>query len=104
MNLPIDIPQREIEEFCRRWHVEELALFGSVLSARFGPESDVDVLVTFQPETRVRFRDLDAMEQELSRLFSRPVDLVSRRGVEQSQNLHRREWILSQLKTVYRAA
>lgn len=50
----IEIPTDEIADFCRRWKVTELALFGSVLREDFGPESDVDALVSFAPDTRLK--------------------------------------------------
>jgi predicted nucleotidyltransferase len=70
----IQLPAPEIAEFCRRHHVRKLALFGSVLRGDFGPESDVDVLVEFEPGARVGLRFFE-MEEELSRLLGRKVDL-----------------------------
>lgn len=104
MKAPIDIPTQQIKAFCRKWKVQELALFGSILRDDFGSDSDIDALISFAPEARVLFRDLDAMEHELTELFGRRVDLVSRRGVEQSQNAMRRREILSNMETLYRAA
>ena len=74
MSVKIDIPKAEIEGFCRRNHIRRLALFGSVLRDDFGPNSDVDVLVEFEPGTRVGLRFF-GMEQELSEIFGRKVDL-----------------------------
>ena len=72
----IDVSHKELEEFCRRNSIRRLALFGSVLTARFSDSSDVDVLVEFQPGTRVGYLRMAAMERELSRLFGgRKVDL-----------------------------
>jgi hypothetical protein len=68
------VPRQEIEEFCRRHRVRRLALFGSVLRDDFGPESDVDVLVEFEPGARVGLRFF-AMERELSEILARKVDL-----------------------------
>ena len=48
----IEIPDAELAGFCRRWQIVELALFGSILRADFGPQSDVDVLVTYAPDKR----------------------------------------------------
>ena len=76
MNARITIPKAEIEAFCRRNRVRRLALFGSVLREDFRPDSDVDVLVEFEPGARVGFFELYDMEQELSLLFGgRKVDL-----------------------------
>jgi hypothetical protein len=70
----IDIPKDKIAAFCRRNHIRRLALFGSVLREDFRPESDVDVLVEFEPGTRVGLRFFD-MEMELSEILGRKVDL-----------------------------
>jgi len=70
----IDIPKEKLAEFCRRNRIRRLSLFGSVLREDFGPQSDVDVLVEFEPETRVGLRFF-TMEQELSTLLGRKVDL-----------------------------
>jgi hypothetical protein len=74
MGLQITIPQEEIARFCRRNKIRRLALFGSVLRDDFTPESDVDVLVEFEPGERVGLRFF-ALEQELSELLGRKVDL-----------------------------
>lgn len=72
----LSLRQDEIAEFCRRHHIRKLALFGSVLRDDFRPDSDVDVLVEFEPGYAVGFEILD-MEEELSRLFGgHKVDIV----------------------------
>ena len=70
----IEIPKQQIAEFCRRNHIRRLALFGSVLRDDFGPDSDLDVLVEFEPGTRVGLRFF-RMEIELSEILARKVDL-----------------------------
>jgi predicted nucleotidyltransferase len=97
------LPQAEIAEFCRRWHISELALFGSVLRDDFGPESDLDVLVTFAPDADWGLLDHYKMEQELVTLLGWDVDLLTRRSVEQSRNWLRRREILSTAQVVYAA-
>ncbi len=74
MSARIPIPRAEIEAFCRRHRIRKLALFGSVLRDDFSPDSDVDVLVEFEPGTRVGLRFF-ALEEELSALLGRKVDL-----------------------------
>jgi hypothetical protein len=71
----IDVPKERIAEFCRRNHIRRLALFGSVLRDDFGPDSDVDVLVEFEPGARVGLMRLAGMEIELGQLLGRKVDL-----------------------------
>ena len=68
-------PQAEIEEFCRRNHIRKLSLFGSVLTPRFRPESDIDVLVEFEPGSKITLFDVAGMELELTEKLGRKVDL-----------------------------
>jgi len=89
-----------IADFCRKWQVTEFALFGSVLRHDFGPDSDVDVLVSFAPDVRYSLFDLVDMQDELRVLFGRDVDLVTRRAVERSMNAWRRQAILGSLTHV----
>ena len=86
MTARIAIPTEGIAAFCERWQVTEFALFGSVLRDDFGPESDIDVLVSFDQAARHTLFDMVRMEEELKALFDREVDLVSRRGIERSSN------------------
>ena len=69
------IPPEEISAFCNRHHIRKLSLFGSILTDRFGPDSDVDVLVEFEPEHVPGYFRLIGMEMELSDLAGRKVDL-----------------------------
>ena len=72
--LAVDIPQEEIAAFCRRHHVRRLALFGSVLRGDLGPDSDIDVLVEFDPN-HIPGLAFFAMQRELSQILDREVDL-----------------------------
>jgi len=73
---PLEISQEAVAEFCRRNSVRRLALFGSVLTERFTDASDVDVLVEFDPGTKVGYLRMAAMERELSQILGgRKVDL-----------------------------
>jgi len=72
---PIDLPQHEIEKFCRKHHIRRLALFGSALREDFGPDSDIDLLVEFAPNHIPGFIRLAGMEIELSELLGRKVDM-----------------------------
>jgi predicted nucleotidyltransferase len=96
----LDISDDRIADFCRLWKVKEFALFGSVLRGDFGPDSDVDVLVTFQPDAEISLFDLGAMQQELEAMFGRRVDLVEEAGV---RNPFRRRSILSSREVLYAA-
>lgn len=74
-NSRIIIPQNKLNEFCRRNHIGRLSLFGSVLRDDFRPDSDVDVMVEFEPGKTPGFFKLADMETELSELIDRKVDL-----------------------------
>jgi predicted nucleotidyltransferase len=82
MKAKIAIPEEAIRDFCRRWQVGEFTLFESVLRDDFGADSDIDVLISFRPETQRGFTQLAAMRKELEKLWGRRVDLVDRRLVE----------------------
>jgi predicted nucleotidyltransferase len=97
----IEIPPEQIGEFCRKWRILELSLFGSALREDFRPDSDLDLLVTFAPEAEWRYWDLMTMQDELQALFGRKVDLVERSLVETSENWIRRKHILEHAEPVY---
>jgi len=98
MSPKVSVDRDRIAEFCRRHHVRRLALFGSVLRDDFGPGSDIDVLVEFEPDTFVGFRIVE-MEDELSQSLGRKVDLVTVRALN-----HRiRERVLEEAQTQYAA-
>jgi hypothetical protein len=100
METRIAIDRGAIAEFCRRRHIRSLSLFGSVLRDDFRPDSDVDVLVEFEPGLPVGFAIFD-VEGELSRLLGgRQVDLVSRKYL----NPRLRDRVLATAETLYDAA
>lgn len=101
LKTQIEIPYDKVREFCQRWKITEFALFGSVLEDRLGPESDIDVLVTFAPFARWGLFALHKMNKELKGIFGREVDLVSRRGIEASRNYIRRKAILESARMIY---
>jgi len=97
----VPIPKERLIDFCRRWKVAELCLFGSALREDFRSDSDVDLLVSFAPGVKWGFDDYLTMKEELRSLFGRAVDLVERRLVESSENYIRRKHILSHLEPLY---
>ena len=99
--LAIELPQDALEAFCKKWRIRDLAVFGSALRDDFGPDSDVDVLVTFAEDARWSLWDVIAAEQELAEVLGRPVDLVERSTVERSENWIRKNSILSTARVVY---
>jgi predicted nucleotidyltransferase len=104
LHLPIEVPAQRLTDLCRRWRVQELALFGSVLRDDFGPASDVDVLVTFAPGATWSLFDMARMQEELEALLGRQVDLVDRKAIERSENYIRRKKILESPMSLYVAS
>ncbi|HEY9830895.1 MAG TPA: nucleotidyltransferase family protein [Stenomitos sp.] len=95
------LPKEQIAEFCDRWKITELALFGSILRDDFRPDSDVDVLVTFAPDAKWGLFKVVEMQQELESIVGRDVDLIERKAIEHSHNWLRRKEILGSAKTFY---
>ncbi len=89
-----------IRGFCEKWRVTELALFGSALRPDFDEQSDVDVLVSFEPGAPWSLFDLVSMQEELGMLFGREVDLVEKSAL---RNPFRREQILTSAQVIYAA-
>ena len=101
MRLNVEASREEVAAFCERWQVTQLAIFGSALREDFGPESDIDLLVSFEDSARHTLFDMVRMEEELESIFGREVDLVSRRGIERSPNYLRRKAILESTELLY---
>ena len=99
----IKLPREKIAEFCKKWKIHEFSFFGSVLRDDFRPDSDIDILVTFEEDARHTLFDLVHMQDELKQIFGRDVDLVSRRGIESSRNHIRRDAILNSAEAIYAA-
>jgi uncharacterized protein len=95
----VRVPRKQLQAFCQRYQVRRLALFGSAARGEARPESDVDLLVTFQPGAQVGFIALGQMRRELSEIFHRPVDLVPQDGLKPVI----RESILAEARELYAA-
>lgn len=100
MTTRLDIPHEAIAEFCRRWKVKELAIFGSALGDDFRPESDVDVLVVFDEDAEWDLFDHMEAEEQLEQIFGREVDLVEKKAI---RNPFRRHHILRNHEVIYEA-
>ena len=94
--VKIPIPKEQIAEFCRRHHIRKLALFGSVLREDFRPDSDVDVLVEFEPGKTPGLAFF-AMQDELSEMLGRKVDL----NTSMCLSRYFRDEVLAEAETVY---
>ena len=103
LNPQVALPREELAAFCRRNGIVRLAVFGSALRDDFGPESDIDVLVDFDPSRRPSLLDLVEIESDLSELLGRDVDMLTRASVERSRNYIRRRSILESTEVVYEA-
>jgi predicted nucleotidyltransferase len=99
-NMHIELPMEQIETFCRKYGVEELSLFGSVLRGDFGPGSDVDVMLKFQPGHGFTFENMPDIQDELAAIFGRPVDVIEKGRI---RNPLRRQAIMSSYQVVYAA-
>lgn len=96
----IDIPQQKIADFCRKHRIQRLALFGSILRDDFTPDSDIDVLVEFEPDARIGLITLAGIEIELSELLGHKVDLNTPGFISPSY----RERVLAEAQVQYDAA
>jgi len=88
-NDPLDISKDDLAELCRRWKIRELAVFGSVLREDFGPESDIDVLLTFEPHVHLGIDEYIDLQADLVGLFGREVDIVNKRTLRNPYLRHR---------------
>jgi predicted nucleotidyltransferase len=98
--IRITLPQKEIEEFCLKWKISEMALFGSVLSDEFRSDSDIDVLVSFKDDDGWGLFDFVDMIDELKAIFGWKVDLVEKDSL---RNPFRRQAILAGNEVIYAA-
>lgn len=95
------VPISEIAEFCQRWKIRELAVFGSALRDDFGPDSDLDILIDFDVDAEWGLLEHVQMQQELQSLLHRSVDLITKRALERSQNWLRRQEILNTAQILF---
>jgi len=95
----IDIPEEMIAEFCRKHRIRRLALFGSILRDDFTPDSDIDVLVEFEPGATPGW-EFFGMQDELSEIFGRKVDLNTRGFLSK----YFRDEVLQEARELYDAA
>ncbi|OHB61779.1 MAG: DNA polymerase subunit beta [Planctomycetes bacterium RBG_13_60_9] len=100
MNTKVQLDRSVLAEFCRRWRIGELSVFGSVLRDDFNPNSDLDFLVSFEPGTPLDIDRLLDMKEELEARLGRPVDLVEKEAL---RNPWRRHEILKTRQVIYAA-
>lgn len=100
MNSQVKLDRDALAAFCRKWRIRELSLFGSALREDFGPESDLDFLVSFEPGAAVDLFDLVDMKEDLEAQYGRPVDLVEKEAL---RNPWRKREILKTREVIYAA-
>ncbi len=100
MPTQVPIDRKRLTAFCRKWRILEFSLFGSVLRDDFRPDSDIDVLVSFEPDAPWSLLDIITMKEELEGIFGREVDLVEKKAL---RNPFRRRSILNSYEVIYAA-
>ena len=99
--MKVQVNREALRRFCLERGITRLEIFGSALRDDFRDDSDVDLLATLRPDAPVTLLGWADMQEKLSQLFGRPVDLVSRWAIERSQNPYRKHAILSTAVPVY---
>ncbi|MGD1927926.1 MAG: nucleotidyltransferase family protein [Leptolyngbyaceae cyanobacterium] len=97
----LGITSAELADFCQRWDIAELSLFGSVLRNDFSTGSDIDILVSYFPEKTKGLFEHVKIKNELEALCHREVDVMTKKSIEQSRNQLRRQEILGSAKVIY---
>ncbi|MBN4052691.1 nucleotidyltransferase family protein [Roseiflexus sp. AH-315-K22] len=100
----LDISPDRIARFCRDWKISELALFGSVLRDDYGPDSDIDLLVTFEPDARWSLFDIVRLKRAFEEIAGRKVDVIEKPTLEKHHNPYLKHAILTKARTIYTAA
>ena len=98
--VKVKIPRRKLTAFCRKYRIQKLAFFGSVLREDFKPTSDLDILVEFK-KGHTPGLAFFAMPEELKEIFGRDVDLLTYQGIKSSRNPIRRKSILESAQVIY---
>jgi predicted nucleotidyltransferase len=96
----IEVDIGRIKEFCKKWKIVEFSIFGSALRGDFRDTSDIDVLISFEPDIPWSLYEWIDMEEELRDIFGREVDMISERGLK---NPYRRQEILNDREVIYAA-
>jgi predicted nucleotidyltransferase len=100
MPVSVTISHEQIRDLCHRHHIRRLLFYGSALRGDFGPESDVDVLVEFEPDARITLFDMVDIQDELAALLGRDVDLATPDGLSK----YIRADVLAQAQVIYERA
>jgi uncharacterized protein len=97
----IDLDSQAIRDFCDKWKITQLSVFGSILRDDFRPDSDIDFLATFDKNAQWDLYDVELMRNELEQVIGRSADLISRSAIERSDNRFIKKEVLSTAEPVY---
>lgn len=100
MNVMVELDREALAAFCQKWRIRELSLFGSALRDDFGPDSDLDFLLSFEPGTGWDLWDLVTLREDLMAIVGREVDIVVREAL---RNPYRRREILTHREVIHAA-
>ncbi|MDB9494058.1 nucleotidyltransferase domain-containing protein [Spirulina major CS-329] len=101
LNNRFKLSRQELIDFCQRWGITKMAVFGSILRHDFHAESDIDLLITFAPDARQGLLTLAKIKHELESCLHRPIDLVVEASVQMSDNWIRQHEIFRTTQIVY---
>ena len=101
LRTAVELPGDQIEDFCRRWKIARLEIFGSALRDDFGPDSDVDFLANFMPDAGWSLLNRVSMKLELEALLGREVDLLNRAALERRPHTERSQAVLNTAELLY---
>ncbi len=93
--------QKDLENFCQRWKIIRLEIFGSAIRDDFKEESDIDLLVEYHPDFHRTLVDMEVIQIEIEEIFQRPVNLITRKTIESSQNPFKRQNVLASAVVLY---
>ncbi|CCQ56444.1 nucleotidyltransferase family protein [Crocosphaera watsonii] len=97
----LGLSRTRIAQFCQKWGIIELSLFGSILGNQFSQDSDIDILLRFSPNSRQGLLTLAKIKHELEEKTGRVIDIAVKESIENSENEIRRQEILNTAKVIY---
>ncbi len=97
----LGLSSSRIAQFCQKWGIIELSLFGSILGNQFHQDSDIDILLQFSPNSRQGLLTLAKIKHELEKMTGRVIDIAVKESIENSENEIRRQEILKTAKVIY---
>jgi len=93
--------EEKIKDFCKKWGISEFSIFGSYIRNELREDSDVDVLISFKDNVKYTLFDMVHIQKELENMFERKVDVITKKGLENSRNHIRKKAIFNEAKLIY---